>query len=274
MTVLQIGRLWVVVLGLSLTSAAHARDRVLRDFCADRPGKGTPPCILDPGHIQTEMSLVDFVRDRSPRVLSNTILIGDLFIRAGLTDATELRIGWTPFGIFQMRDLATSGVMHNSGVGDVMLGFRTNLKSPDGSGVSIAVQPSVSLAVGGSAIGAGAWGVSLVVPMSFQLKSAIQFALTPEVDAAPNADGSGRHVRYGGVVGVGIPMTSTIAAGVELAAFRNDDPLGHVSNATADVTLAWTPKANPAFQFDAGAYVGLNDHTPEVEIVLGVAKRF
>ena len=272
MAVLQIGSLWVVVLGLSLTSAAHARD--LRDFCADRPGKGTPPCILDSGHIQTEISLVDFTRDRSPYALSNTILIGDLLLRAGVTDATELRIGWTPFGIVQMRDLATSGVMHNSGVGDVVFGFRTNLKNPDGSGVSIAVQPSVSLPVGGSGIGAGTWGISLVVPMSFQLNSAIQFALTPEVDAAPNADGSGRHVRYGGVLGVGIPMTSTIDAGVELAAFRNDDPLGHVMNATADVTLAWTPKATPAFQFDAGAYVGLNDHTPEVEIVLGVAKRF
>ena len=44
--------------------AAAAADAAssdgLRPLCADRPGKATPPCILDAGHTQLEVGVVDF----------------------------------------------------------------------------------------------------------------------------------------------------------------------------------------------------------------------
>ena len=40
----------------SLTGAARAQER---DFCADRPGKGSPPCVLDKGRFQVEVSGAD-----------------------------------------------------------------------------------------------------------------------------------------------------------------------------------------------------------------------
>jgi hypothetical protein len=46
--------LLVALLIYAIAAPAHAEG--LRDFCPDRPGKGTPPCILDKGHIQAEMS--------------------------------------------------------------------------------------------------------------------------------------------------------------------------------------------------------------------------
>jgi Putative MetA-pathway of phenol degradation len=269
---LRIGKIGITLLAMSVAAVANASD--LRDFCADRPGKGTPPCILDTGHVQAEMSLIDFTHDRSPDAMIDTALVGDMLVRAGVSQTTELRLGWTPLGIVRTRDRTTNAVIRSSGVGDVMLGFRTSLKNPDGSGLSIAVQPSVSLPVGSSAIGAGTWGASLVVPVSFQLSPIVQVALSPEVDAAPNGDSSGRHARYGGVFGIGVPVTSAISAGVELAAFRDDDPSGHTTNATADLTLAWTPQSAKGLQFDAGLYAGLNSDTPDLQAVIGVAKRF
>ncbi len=270
--VLTILRIGAAVLMCSAATLSHASD--LRDFCADRPGKGTPPCILNAGHVQAEMSLIDLTHDRTIDAFSDMTLIGDLLIRTGVTDTTELRFGWTPLGIVRTRDQSTNTVTRASGVGDVMLGFRTSLQNPDGSGLSIAVQPSISLPVGRSAIGAGTWGASLVVPMSVQLNSQFQLALTPEVDAAPNGDSSGRHTRYGGVVGIGILVTPAISAGGELAAFRDDDPSGHTTNATVDLTLAWTPQSAKGLQFDAGLYAGLNHDTPDLQAVIGVAKRF
>ena len=49
---------------VSLAASASAQDGELRDFCADRPGKGTPTCILDQGHIQLEVGLFDGARQR------------------------------------------------------------------------------------------------------------------------------------------------------------------------------------------------------------------
>jgi Putative MetA-pathway of phenol degradation len=267
-----IGRIAGVALSLSFAPAASGQD--LRDFCADRPGKGTPACTLDAGRIQAEMSLLDFTHERSTEAETDTTLVGDLLVRAGITETTELRFGWTPFGSGRTRDRLSNVVSHNSSVGDVTLGLRTNLRNPDGSGLSIAVQPSVVVPVGGTAVGAGTWAASLVVPISYQLTKRLQIALTPELDAAPDGNCEGRHPRYGGVFGLGFAATSTFNIGAEVAAFRDNDPSGHATNATADVTLAWTPHAAKDFQVDAGLYAGLNSSTPDLQAVIGIAKRF
>jgi Putative MetA-pathway of phenol degradation len=261
------------VLLLCATSTPALADG-LRDFCPDRPGKGTPPCILDKGHLQAEMSLIDWTRDHSSEIAIDTTLIGDLLIRAGITKTTEIRIGWTPIGVVHSRDLITNMHSHIASTGDVSLGFRTSLKNPNGSDFSIAVQPSVSLPTGGSAIGSGTWGASLVVPMSVQMSKIIQLALTPELDASPNSDGQGRHARYGGVIGMGMPLDASVNGGVELAAFRDEDPAGRSTATTLDMTLAWAPRAVKDFQIDAGVYAGLNRQTPGLQVVLGLAKRF
>jgi Putative MetA-pathway of phenol degradation len=172
------------------------------------------------------------------------------------------------------RDLITNMHSRSASTGDVSLGFRTSLKNPDGNGFSLAIQPSVSLPTGGSAIGRGTWGASLVVPMSVQISKAIQLALTPELDASPDSDGQGRHARYGGVIGIDMPLGATVSGGVELAAFHDEDSAGRSTAATFDMTIAWTPKAAKDFQIDAGIYAGLNRQTPGLQMVLGIAKRF
>jgi hypothetical protein len=261
-----------VLLLCAITTSAQANG--LRDFCADRPGKGTPACILDKGHIQAETSLIDVTHDRSADAVNDTALIGDLLIRAGVTKTTELRIGWTPFGIVRSHDFLANARTHSSSTGDTSIGFRTSLKNPDGLGFSIAVQPSVSVPTGGSAIGNGTWGASLILPMSMPLSNTIQLAVTPEIDAAPDSDRQGRHRRYGGVIGIGLRLGATMSTGVELAAFRVEDPMGHSTKATIDMTLAWTPAATKDFQVDAGVYAGINSQTPGLQVVLGLAKRF
>ncbi len=262
----------IVALAPVFTSAAYANEE--REFCADRPGKGTPPCILSKAQLQIEMSVFDWTRERSGGVETNTSLIGDTLIRVGISNYTEARIGWTPLGIVRTRDLATGARTRDSSIGDITLGFRTSLKNPDGSGLSIALQPSVSLPVGGSAIGSGTWGASLVMPMNVPLSEKFQLSLSPEIDAAPNGSGSGRHLRFGGVAGIGFPLGETLSSGVEIAAFRDDDPAGRTTSATADFTMAWTPAALKGFQIDAGLYAGLNDDTPGLQLVFGMAKRF
>lgn len=220
------------------------------------------------------MSLFDLTHDRSTDAKTDTTLVGDLLVRAGITDTTELRLGWTPFGSIRTRDRLSGVLSHSSSMGDISLGLRTNLKNPEGSGLSIAIQPSITLPVGGTAVGAGTWAASLVVPVSYQLTKSLQLALTPELDAAPDSDGAQRHPRYGAVIGLGFAVTSAFNIGAELAAFRDNDPSDHATNATADLTLAWTPPAAKDFQVDAGFYAGLNSDTPDLQMVIGIAKRF
>ena len=81
-----------VVLVLMLSLAAPASAETLRPFCAERPGKATPPCILDAGHAQLEVGLTDAVVQSGPNVYA----LGAAELRLGVSRRAEVEIGWTP----------------------------------------------------------------------------------------------------------------------------------------------------------------------------------
>src|SRR5690242_12681772 len=101
-------------------TVGSAQAQALRDFCADRPGKATPACILDRGHLQLETGLADVSLQPGP----DSYLVGQTELRFGVSPRTELEAAWTPFSHGDGR----------SGVGDLSFGFRTALTAPDGKG--------------------------------------------------------------------------------------------------------------------------------------------
>ena len=67
-------------------NAAQAGD--LRDFCPNRPGKGSPACILDAGHWQVETDIVDGTRDHRAGVTTTPTLFVGGKAYPGVPDAT------------------------------------------------------------------------------------------------------------------------------------------------------------------------------------------
>jgi len=251
---------------------AHAGD--LRELCSDRPGKATPACTLDPGHVEYETSLADWTRDRSGGAREDTLLVADSLPRIGLTSDTEAQIGWTPWGHVRTHEPG-GAITKMSGAGDVTLALRHNLRNPDGSGTSIAFQPFVSLPTGGKAISDGDWGAGLTVPVSFSLPHDMQFAVVPTAEAAVDADGTGRHSAYELATALTAPLGDNgLSASVEFWGQRDNDPSGHSSQYSADVMGIWQPKQLANVQFDIGSYVGLNRNTPDIQLLGGVAIRF
>lgn len=254
----------------SIAMPAHAGT--LRDLCPTRPGLGTPPCIVDRGHVLAESGLADWTREKDAATRTDTLLYGDLLLRFGIDARSEVQIGWTPYGTVRTRDSAARMVDRSGGTGDVMLAFKHSLAAPDGSGLSLAVQPFATLPTGGEAIGAGDWSAGLIAPFSMDIGRGMSFQLSPEIDAAVDADGKGRHVAYGSVAGLGIDLSQAVNAAIELSAFHDDDPDGHVTEWLAATSLAWT--VSDRLQLDAGGAFGLNSDSPDARLYVGVARRF
>lgn len=259
----------MMYLAALIAAPAAAQER---DFCADRPGLGTPPCTVAPGKLLVEVGLGDWTLDRTPATRTDTVLVGDALARIGVTDHAEIRIGWTAFGHSRERDRSTGAIDRSSGVGDVTLALNRNLVSSDGSGTSVSILPFVTLPTGGAAIGAGDWGAGVLIPASFAMSPSVAITLTPEVDAAVDQDRHGRHLAYGSVVGLGITLSDAVSAGLETQLIRDRDPGGHTTQALAGLSLGWQPGKD--VQFDLGANLGLNHATPDVGVYLGVARRF
>lgn len=250
-----------------IAGPAVAQDR---DLCTDRPGLGTPACTVEPGRALVETALADWTMDRGAGTRSDTILFGDTLARIGVSDRIELQLGWTPLGY--NRERAGGAVDRATRIGDASLGAKLNLASPDGSGFSAAVQPRVTLPTGRAPIGAGDWGASLIVPLSYDVSDAVQLQASPELDAAVDGDGDGRHVAYGGTIGVGVALSEAISAGLEVQAIRDRDPAGRTTQAYGGLSLAWQTSRD--LQLDVGSNLGLNHASSDFELYAGVSKRF
>jgi len=263
-------RLALLAIGLLLPVAAHAADDQDRDYCPARPGLGSPACTMAPGKVSVEMSIADWTLDKQGSDRTDTVLIGDTSVRLGLTDTVEAQIGWTPIGL--VRERSGGLIDRATRTGDLTLGLKANLHHPDGSGLSIAVQPFVTLPVGRAPVGAGDWGAGLVVPVTYDLSKSVNLEFTPEIDAAVDQDGRGRHLAYSGVVGVGVALSDAVTLTVEEQWIRDEDPSGGTSQDLASLSLAWMARKN--LQLDVGAVAGLDHAAPDVELYAGIARRF
>jgi hypothetical protein len=263
----------VLALGAAcMAGAAQAQDREgLRDFCPDRPGKGSPSCVLDAGVFQVELGAVEASFQRAGPGSSETYAIGDLALRLGLTPTLEGQIAWTPYA--ETRSHAGGATSRTSGVGDLTFVLRKSLRNPDGSGVSVALQPFVSAPTGKRGVGAGGWQGGLIAPISAPLTQEVALGLAPEVDIVRDADGRGTHLAWSLAAGVS-RQVGPVTLGAELWGAIDDDPAGELRQASVDLTLAWTPPGYEDLQFDFGVYGGLTADTPDLEVSVGASRRF
>jgi hypothetical protein len=259
---------------MALPVAAHAQAQAespppaegLRDFCAQRPGKATPPCILDAGHLQLEIGLVDPVIQNSGGVHEDTYALGATELRLGVSRRIELEAAWTPVIIDRTRDQP-----HVSGTGDASLAVLAALSDPDKMGVAVAAQAFVTLPTASHGLGAGGWTGGARLPIAIPLSGGFSLGLTPEVDVLRNAAGGGTHAAWTGAASLGRSF-GPVSLGAELWGQVEEEPAGTISRASADLTGALMIGKN--LQLDAGANFGLNRKTPDSEFYLGVSRRF
>lgn len=264
--------LLMLSMALLAAGAVRATAAELRDFCPNRPGLGTPTCIVDTGHFVVETGVVDWTRETGPASETDTVLLGNLLLRYGLNETLEAEIGWDGYGYLRSRDRATRQVDRSDGAGDMSFALRQNIMNPDGSGTSVSVMPFLKVPTGSDDFGAGDWGAGMIVPISFEVSKGVRLALSPEIDAAVDSDGNGRHVAFGSVVGLGFSLTAQLGMTLEISLARDDDPEGASTQALTGLSFAWKPKDD--LQFDLGLVAGLNANSPDAEVSAGIARRF
>ena len=257
-----------------IAAAAEAQDSNADRLCSERPGLTTSACITAPGRLQTETALADWTLERSDGERDDTVLIGDTLVRYGIGGKTELRVGWTPYGID--RDRAADGSVERAHrVGDATVGLKTSLVERTGdTGLAMSAIATASLPIGRRPIGAGDWGASFELPVTYRTSTKISLQATPIVAAAVDDDGRGRHVLYGSAVEVEYSLSDALKIDVSAQLTRDDDPdpTKRGTPALGSVALSWQPGTNT--QLDLGTNVGLNKAAPDIEVFAGVSHRF
>ena len=263
-------RLPILLAAISLPSPALAQTSAEPEeeeaICADRPGIASSTCTVPASRVQVELA-VDWSFQEEGGDRSDTLLAGDTLVRVGVGERTELQFGWTAYG--RVRDRTAGIRSSDESAGDAMVGVRHRFFEQ--GDVSAAVQGRLLLPVGGSAIGAGDWGFDLEVPVEISFGSSY-LLFTPALGTTPDADRRGRHLSYGMAAGFGFNLSERLSTQLDLALYRDDDPLGASTEAVAGLGLAYAVSNN--LQLDVGAIVGLNRDSADLEIYLGAASRF
>jgi hypothetical protein len=263
----MVGRVFILLCAIATAAPAAAAEQ--RDFCPDRPGQTTPPCTLAPGSLMIETAIAGWTAQADADGRTDAITLGATVLRAGVTPRLEMQIAWAPFTLQRTRDNSAGTISKVSGAGDVSLGFTYGLAGANGP---VAVQAILSTPTGSAAIGAGDWGASVRLPVALPLGRGVEFSLTPEVDAAVNSTGRGRHLGYGGAAGIGLPLGAVRSLGIDIAVLRDEDPALPTTVANAGLSLA--QQFGRDTQIDLGGTVGLTAASPDLSVSVGIARRF
>ncbi len=260
-TSIAAGLLWV-------TSAATAADE--EPICADRPSKSTGACTVPVGKWQIETGLVDWARDSSDGVRTDTIAWGNTAIKYGISGNADVELWITPLETLSIH----GGGVHeyDSSFGDTLLRVKYRLTA-EGAPWEVALDPFVKIPTANHQLGNGKVEGGLLVPMDGQLgKSGLTLSVDPEFDILADQDGHGRHIAMTQVVNLGTSINDKLNVSAELWGMWDWDPAETTKEYSADVAFAYLP--NKSLQLDWGANFGLNRNTSDVELYTGVSVRF
>jgi hypothetical protein len=246
----------------------HALADDLKPICPDRPGRGTSPCTVDPGRAQLELGLFDESFQRRSGVTTDAGNTGSLLAKWGVSESLDLEAGMALYQFQRVHDAV--GISTASGTGDLFLHAKYQVLTTDGA-LALSLDPFVKLPTAGTRLGNGAVEGGVVAPMSYDLGSSWTFSMTPEVDVLLNDSGGGTHANLVDVVGLARSF-GPLSLGTEIWSSQNLLPSGTVSQVSFDLFAAWL--MNNDTQLDFGENLGLNRATPDLEIYVGISRRF
>ena len=253
---------------LLATSTAAAADEA--PICADRPSKSTGPCTVPLGRWQVEASLIDWTHDRSDDTSTRLTTFGSSLVKTGLSNRADIELGIAPLETLSVRD--DGAHERHSSFGDMLLRVKYRLTA-EGAPVEIALDPFAKIPTANHHLGNGKLEAGIVAPVSAQLGNGpLTLSLGPELDWLADADGHGHHAATQQVVNLALAVTDRFSLSAELWAMWDGDPAGTGKRASADGSVAYLLSDN--LQLDAGANVGLNQQTPDVELYTGISARF
>jgi hypothetical protein len=251
--------------GIALLAVAAS----LPPICADRPAKATGTCTVPAGRLQVEAGVADWSLTRIQRTRTELITLGSTVVKLGLSNHSDLQVGFTPYTKLKLSDAASR--TRASGFGDLTVRYKHRLTTGD-TGTQVAVIPFLKFPTAARAIGNGKLEGGVSVPVSIPASRTLSVTFGPEVDVLADADGHGRHFAVVNLVNVAGPLAPRLTLAGELWTNVNLDPSGTVKQASVDAALAYA--VSDSVQIDTGANIGLTRDTPDVELYGGLSLRF
>lgn len=241
---------------------------LMRPLTTDRPDTTESPVTVDAGHFQLEASFVDFTTDKSQGVKTETWRFGQVNLKAGLLDRTDIQFVFDSH--VNEKTTGLGGASTANGISDITVRLKQNFWGNEGdSKTAFALMPWISAPTGSDDVSADKYQGGLIAPLSFSLVDGISNGAMLQADML--WDGSKYYVEWTHSLTNGFSITDDLGMYVEYVGRHTS---GTANNYRASVNVGLTFVVNDNLILDTGVRIGLNKAADDFGAFAGISYRY
>jgi Putative MetA-pathway of phenol degradation len=249
--------------------------KLMREFTPDRPDFTESPITVDAGHLQVEMSFIDFTRNTTSGVRTDVTVLGSFNIKVGVLNNTDLEFVLDPYTIVRTHEPG-AGNTTVRGVGDALVRLKINFWGNDGpqpgtGPTAFGLMPVVKIPTASRQIGNGRVEGGLILPFTANLPAGFDLSAMVEIDFLRNEANTHYGAEYTHSLSLGHKIVGNLAGYVEyvgVSPVRTD----HVYRASFSTGVSYLVGKN--VEFDAGTLIGLSGRADAFNVFSGFSVRF
>lgn len=256
---------------LLLAAQDAAAAKPLRELSTDRPDKTESPHTVDAGHVQLELDFAKWAADRNGPERTRTLTLAPVNLKLGIGRDTDVQLVFDGHIRERTEDRLTGARRTIDGAGDVTLRLKHNLWGNDGGSTAFALMPFVKLPTASNGLGNGHVEGGIIAPLAVTITDGIDLGLMTEVDVVRKDDDSGYTAAFINSATVAFDLTEQLGLYTEIYSERSAERgAGFVATFDAGLTYA----VGEDTQLDLGVNVGLTDAADDLELFVGLSRRF
>jgi hypothetical protein len=238
----------------------------LRELSTDRPDSTESPFTVDRGHVQLEMDVASFTRNRLDGVKTTEWVIAPFNVRYGITPEFEAGVFFTPH--IHLTEQPRGGAKTKlRGIGDTVLRGKINLWGNDGGPTAFGMFLDVKLPTAADGLGNDKVEGAITFPFAFELGAGWDAAAMTSVENV-HTDEHGRRAVWVNTFTMGREILPDTGVFFEIASAAGDG--AHVATFNCGVTRRFGPN----LQLDCGANFGITRTAPDLSFFAGFSRKF
>ncbi len=244
----------------------------MREFSPDRPDRTEGPYTVDPGHIQIEADLVAYTHDKviaTDTTTQDSLSFAFVNFKFGLLSELDFELIQE---IFHRALTDVNGEkLTATGMGDTTLRLKFNFLGNDGAPIAMGLIPFVKFPTNSGGVGNKTVEGGLILPVSLSMPHELNLGFMMELNQALNTADSQLHTEFISSASLSREIGLGFEGYVEFFSKTSNEP-GSAWTATADVGLIYSIAKD--LKVDIGMNAGVTDAADDMNLFVGVAKRF
>lgn len=244
---------------------ARALRGALRELTTDRPDSTESPFTVDRDHVQLEMSVASYTRNRLDGVRTTEWDLAPFNLRYGVTSNLEAGIFVVPH--LRVTEEARNGpTTTTNGLGDTTLRMKLNFWGNDGGDSAFGLMADLKLPTAADGLGNDKTEGALTFPVTFGLGAGWEGAGMTSIQFVHH--GTDRRTVWLNTLTVAREIGKDLGGFLEVTSAAGDG--AHVATFNCGLTRAIAP----GVQLDCGVNIGISRTAPDLTVFAGLARKF